>query len=54
MCLCQVSLLSRYSPRYLTTSSWGSCTLFICFWIKGHVSVLILNVTWTDLDRLAF
>jgi hypothetical protein len=28
MCLCQVSLLSRCSPRYLT-SSWGSCTLFI-------------------------
>jgi hypothetical protein len=28
MCLCQVSLLSRCSARYLT-SSWGSCTLFI-------------------------
>jgi hypothetical protein len=28
-CLCQVSLLSRCSPRYLA-SSWGSCILFIC------------------------
>jgi hypothetical protein len=29
MFLCQVSVLSRCSPRYLTSSSWGSCTLFI-------------------------
>jgi hypothetical protein len=32
MCLCQVSLQSRCSPRY-STSSRGSCTLFI--WTEG-------------------
>jgi hypothetical protein len=47
MCLCQVSLLSRCSPRYLT-SFWGSCTLFI--WTRGHVSLRVVNVTWIDLD----
>jgi hypothetical protein len=52
MCLCQVSLLSRCSPRYLTSSSWGSCTLFI--WSGGHVSRRVVNVTWIDLDSLAF
>jgi hypothetical protein len=41
MCLCQVSLLSRCSPRYLT-SSCGSCTLFI--WAGGHVSLCVVNV----------
>jgi hypothetical protein len=51
MCLCQVSLLSRCSPRYLT-SSWGSCTLFI--WTGGHISLCLVNVTWIDFDTLAF
>jgi hypothetical protein len=32
MCLCQVGLLSRRSPRYLT-SSWGCCASFI--WTGG-------------------
>jgi hypothetical protein len=32
MCLCQVSLLSRYSLRFLTFFSWESCTLFIWTW----------------------
>jgi hypothetical protein len=40
----QVSLLSRCSPRYFT-SSRGSCTLFI--W---HVSLHVVDVTWIDLD----
>jgi hypothetical protein len=35
MCLCQVSLLSRCSPRHLTYSSCGSCTLFK--WIGGTI-----------------
>jgi hypothetical protein len=52
MCLCQVSLLSRCRPRYLISSSWGSCTLFIR--TGGHVSLRIVNVTWIDLDSLAF
>jgi hypothetical protein len=52
MCLCQVSLLTRCSPRYLTSSSWRSCTLFI--WTVGHVSLRVVNVTWIDLDSLAF
>jgi hypothetical protein len=50
ICLCQVSLLSRCSPRYLTSSSWGSCKLFI--WTGGHVSLRVVNVTWVDLDSL--
>jgi hypothetical protein len=33
--LYQLSLLSRCSPRYLISSSWGSCTLFI--WTRGNV-----------------
>jgi hypothetical protein len=52
MCLCQVSLLSRCGPRYLTSSSWGSCTLFIR--TGGHVSLHVVNVTYIDLDSLAF
>jgi hypothetical protein len=52
MCLCQASLLSRCSPRYLTSPSWGSCTLLI--WTGGHVSLRVANVTWIDLDSLAF
>jgi hypothetical protein len=51
MCFCQISLLLRCSPRYLT-SSWGSCTLFL--WTGGHVSLHIVNMTWIDFDLLAF
>jgi hypothetical protein len=51
MCLCQVSLLSLCRPRYLISSSWGSCALFI--WSGGLVSLRVVNVTWTDLDPLA-
>jgi hypothetical protein len=51
MCLCQLSILSRCSPRYLT-SSWASCTLFI--WTGGYISLRVVNVTWIDLDPLAF
>jgi hypothetical protein len=49
MCLCQVSLLSRCSPSYLTSSSWGSCTMD-----RVHVSLHVVNVTWIDLDSLVF
>jgi hypothetical protein len=52
MCLCQVSLLSKCSPRYLISSSWGSCMLFIR--TRRHTSLLMVNVTWTNLDPLAF
>jgi hypothetical protein len=52
MCLCQVSLLSRCSPRYLRSSAWRSCTMFI--WTGGHVSLRVVNVTWINLDSLAF
>jgi hypothetical protein len=52
MCLCQVSLLSRCSTKYLTSSPWGSCTTFI--WTGGYVSLQVVNVTWTYLDLLAF
>jgi uncharacterized membrane protein len=41
LCLCQVSLLSRYSPR-----------LFV--WNVGHVFLHVVNITWIDLDSLAF
>jgi hypothetical protein len=51
MCLCQVCLLSSCSPKYLT-SSRGSCTLFV--WTGGHVSLRVLNITWIELDSLAF
>jgi hypothetical protein len=51
ICLCQVSLLSRYSPRYLAFSVRGSCLVFI--WTGGHVSLRVVNVTWIDLDPLA-
>jgi hypothetical protein len=53
MCLCQVSLLSEFISRYLTSS--GSCTLII--WTGGwggHISLRVVNVTWSDLDALAF
>jgi hypothetical protein len=52
MCFCQLSLLSKCSPRYLISSSRGSCTLFI--WTRGHVSLRVVNVIWIDLDSLAF
>jgi hypothetical protein len=39
------------SPRNLT-SSRESFTLFI--WTGGHVSFRVVNVTWIDLDFLAF
>jgi hypothetical protein len=29
MCLCQLRVLARCSPKYLTSSFWGSCTLFV-------------------------
>jgi hypothetical protein len=51
MCVCQVRRRSRWSPRYLTWFSWGICTSFI--WTGGHVSRLVVNVTWTDLVSLA-
>jgi hypothetical protein len=56
MCLCQVRLLPKCSPRVLTTASRVSCTLFI--WNGGggggHVSLHVVNVTWIELDSLAF
>jgi hypothetical protein len=48
---CQVSFLSRWSPRYLTWSAQGSYTLFM--WTGGHIPVRVVNVTWTDLSALA-
>jgi hypothetical protein len=51
MWCCQVSFLSRCSPRYLTWSSQGSCTLFI--WTGEHVPLHVVNVTRTDLRALA-
>jgi hypothetical protein len=51
MCLCQVSLLSTCSPRYLTSSRW-SCTLFI--WTGGRGSLRVVNGAWIDLYSLAF
>jgi hypothetical protein len=51
MFLYQASFLSRCSPRNVT-SFWESCTLFI--WTGDHISVCVVNVTWMDLDPLAF
>jgi hypothetical protein len=48
MCLCQVSLLSRCNPRYLTSSCWRSSTLFM-WWGGAHV---IVNVTWDWLGSI--
>jgi hypothetical protein len=47
ICVCQVSRRSRWSPWF----SWGICTLFL--WTGGHVSRLVVNVTWTDLVSIA-
>jgi hypothetical protein len=38
------------SPAML--SRWGSC--HVVHMDRGHVSLLMANVTWTDLDPLAF
>jgi hypothetical protein len=46
------SLLSRCSPRYLTSSSSGGCALFI--WNEVYVSLRVVNVTWIDLNPLDF
>jgi hypothetical protein len=51
MCFCQLSLLSRCSSRYFT-SSQGSCTLFLR--TGGHVPFRVVNVKRNDLDQLAF
>jgi hypothetical protein len=51
MCLCQVSFLSRRSPRYLTPSACTSWTLFM--WMGGNVSLRVVNVTWVYLKSLA-
>jgi hypothetical protein len=48
-CFCFVKIC--LCPRYLT-SSWVSCILFIL--TRGHVSLPVVNVTWIDLDPLAF
>jgi hypothetical protein len=52
MRLCQVSLLLRRGLKYLTSSSWGSCALFV--WTRGHISLLMVKMTLTDFDLLAF
>jgi hypothetical protein len=51
ICLCQVSL-SRWSPRYLT-SSFGGVTHCL-YGPGGQVSLRVVNVMWIDLDSLAF
>jgi hypothetical protein len=45
--LSQVSLLSRCSPRYLT--SWGSCTLFISVHMKGKMWKEGENDVWNGI-----
>jgi hypothetical protein len=51
MCLCQACLLSRCSPRYLT-SSWG---ISRCLYEPGSKFFFrMVNLTWADLDPLAF
>jgi hypothetical protein len=52
MCLCQVSLLSRWRPRYLTSSDWGSWTSLIL--TSGQVARRVVKVTWVDLVSLTF
>jgi hypothetical protein len=46
MCLCHVSRLSRCKPRYLTSSAWGSCSLYMC--TGGHVALLVVKVTESE------
>jgi hypothetical protein len=52
MCLRQVSLMLRCNLRYLTSSWWGRCTLFIGN--GGQVSLHVVYVTWTSLYTLAY
>jgi hypothetical protein len=49
MCLCQVSLLSWCSPRYLASPSQGSCTLFI--WPGG---TRFFSCSECDVDQLGY
>jgi hypothetical protein len=49
MCLSQIGLLSRCSPRYLTSSSWG---VVHCLYGPGGGGGHFVNVTWIDLDPL--
>jgi hypothetical protein len=51
---CILGFLDRFICIYiyLYMASRGSCILFI--WARGHVSLHVMNVTWTDLDSLAF
>jgi hypothetical protein len=51
-CLCQVSLISRCSPRYLTHTSWGSCTLFI--WARRGGGARFSSCSGCYADRLGF
>jgi hypothetical protein len=46
----QVSLLSRWRPRYLTWSALGSCTSFMC--TGGHLPERVVKVMCTDLSGL--
>jgi hypothetical protein len=50
MCLCQVSLLSRCSPRYLNSYFWESCTLLFEPGGGGPVC----SCCECDMDRFAF
>jgi hypothetical protein len=52
MCLCHVSRLSKFKPRYLISSAWGSCSLYM--WTGGHVALQVVKVTWVDLEPFAF
>jgi hypothetical protein len=51
MCLCQVSLQSRCDLRYLT-SNWGE--LHVAYTDRRARLFRVMNVTWIDLDPLAF
>jgi len=52
MCLRQVSLQSRWMPRYFTSSAWGRYSLFNL--TVGHVILLRVKVTCTDFASFAF
>jgi len=52
ICFRQVRRLSRCMPRYFTSSACGSCSLFN--WTGGHVSLLRVKVTCTDLVSFDF
>jgi len=52
MCLRQVSLRSRWIPRYFTSSAWGRWSLFN---LTGWRDILLrAKVACTDLDSFAF